>query len=286
MENRRMYKVSCSVGYAMLTFLFLMSLFSVILEMLEEDSVHGQILKALMFVGSLLSAVLLLRKEDLLPATGIRWTAVRVLRTVLTLPVFELIFLSASLIWSGLIAKGDSAADVFPSEGKNLFFLIFTEVFLSALLEEILFRGLILPVFLPFGERTAVALSALLFAFAHWSLIRAVPAFISGLMLGGIYLVTGSIWICIGYHLFNNVCALFLSYLSSGEAPEMIRTFLWSGAALGLICLVCLVFTYDGKKLRGIEAGKEQYRLRDLFSPPMTAAFILYLVQLTVNFNG
>jgi membrane protease YdiL (CAAX protease family) len=84
-----------------------------------------------------------------------------------------------------------------------------TIAIIPAITEEMLFRGIILNGLKNnYSERTAIIVSALLFALWHLNPWQFVPAFIIGLISAFICLRTGSLLLCIYIHLFNN--ALFV----------------------------------------------------------------------------
>lgn len=77
-----------------------------------------------------------------------------------------------------------------------------------ALAEEFLFRGCILSNFLPYGKTGAIVFSALLFSLMHGNFAQFLYTFVAGLVLGIVYIETGSIWTPTFIHLFNNFYSL------------------------------------------------------------------------------
>ena len=88
-------------------------------------------------------------------------------------------------------------------------FTFFTIVIFAPLLEELLFRGILLEGFLK-HMRPGVAIfwSALFFGGIHMIPAQAASAFIAGLFIGWLYWRTRSLWSCMLVHFINN----FLSY--------------------------------------------------------------------------
>lgn len=78
--------------------------------------------------------------------------------------------------------------------------------------EEVLFRGLVQTYFMrKFPTSLAVIISSLLFAMAHGDPTLALPLFVSGLFLGGLYAYTKSLWPPIVLHILNNtVCTILI----------------------------------------------------------------------------
>lgn len=94
-------------------------------------------------------------------------------------------------------------------------FTFFTIVICAPLLEEILFRGIIMDGFLKYkspGE--SIFWSALFFGAIHLIPAQALSAFIAGLFIGWLYWRTRSLWACMFVHFINNLLSygLFLYY--------------------------------------------------------------------------
>lgn len=79
---------------------------------------------------------------------------------------------------------------------------------LAGICEEVLFRG-----FIQKGLRTrlgpwaAIIMAAMMFGFAHISPAKIITTFMIGLWMGYIYQITGSLWMSIATHAFNNALA-------------------------------------------------------------------------------
>lgn len=85
-------------------------------------------------------------------------------------------------------------------------------VLLPAVMEELLFRGVVLHALYPAGEKTAVWICALLFMAAHGSLSQWLPALAAGLLLGAVTFYTGTLRWAVLLHLCNNVIAWLTAY--------------------------------------------------------------------------
>ena len=88
-----------------------------------------------------------------------------------------------------------------------LFFLFITTVFLAPVFEELVFRGVLLPVLVSkVGKISGVLLSALIFALAHLSVGELPPLFVLGIGLGLMRLSSGRLFPCALMHsLWNGV---------------------------------------------------------------------------------
>jgi len=88
----------------------------------------------------------------------------------------------------------------------------------AALSEELFFRGLILDgLYRNYSKRKAIIISAILFGIIHLNPWQFVSAFIMGLIMAWILTESKSIWLCVYFHLFNN-----LLYTITGRNRELI----------------------------------------------------------------
>jgi membrane protease YdiL (CAAX protease family) len=87
-----------------------------------------------------------------------------------------------------------------------------------AICEELLTRGVLARALRPqLGRVLAVAVSALLFAAFHLSLVRFAPTFLLGAVLASITIAADSVWPAVLAHFTNNALAIALS---TGALPE------------------------------------------------------------------
>jgi membrane protease YdiL (CAAX protease family) len=136
--------------------------------------------------------------------------------------------IAAALGWRYLLMRW--GVDVAPQDLINLIagdptgwlarYLLFVAIVLAPLSEELVFRGLALPLFShQAGMAVGVTASALLFALLHMNVHAFVPIFVFGLALGMAYVVTGQLRVPIVMHMaFNGVnLALLL------QSQELLR---------------------------------------------------------------
>lgn len=82
---------------------------------------------------------------------------------------------------------------------------------IAPVIEEMLFRGIILRSFLTnYSVIRAIALSSLLFAVFHLTITQLPVAFIVGCLFGWLYVRTRSLWPSILGHVLYNACAMLL----------------------------------------------------------------------------
>lgn len=108
--------------------------------------------------------------------------------------------------------------EIFASEpyryesNTDIFLYFIMTAILPAIFEEFAFRGVCITVLRPMGTKFAVIASAVLFGLCHVDPLQSVFAFLFGLLIGGAYVATGSIWPGVLLHLFNNSFAVFAEY--------------------------------------------------------------------------
>lgn len=138
-------------------------------------------------------------------------------------PVFLGSAMLANLAVSAIqIAVGrPPAAMMLPEGGWPLFFVFLALCPVAAVGEEYLFRGVLQGLLRPLGGFTAVIGAAVPFALLHGSLAQGAVAFVCGLVLGLCALNTGSIRLCIGLHLINNLLSFIAMYLAQYGDPVL-----------------------------------------------------------------
>lgn len=106
--------------------------------------------------------------------------------------------------------------DFTPPTGGISFFLYFVQITIGAgLLEELFCRGLILGAVKPFGEKTAIFVSAFFFALIHGNFVQIPYAFILGLFYGYVTVRTGSILYSVIFHALSNAISVLLTLTGS-----------------------------------------------------------------------
>ena len=119
---------------------------------------------------------------------------------------------------------------------------------LPAVLEEMVFRGFVLQSLRRHGDGFAVFISALLFGLMHGNIVQVPFAFMVGLVIGWLYVVTDNIWIPILVHFFNNalsVCMEFIAYdMSDYTANWFYSLCIYGLAFVGGVALLSLILFY------------------------------------------
>ena len=108
-----------------------------------------------------------------------------------------------------------------PSEGRGLgrgVWACFTAVISSAVLEELLCRGLIFETFHKrWGVKTSILFSSLFFGLIHLDPATAIIAVVAGMIFGVLYVRTSSLYTTIIIHSVNNAMAFALICFGVGD---------------------------------------------------------------------
>ena len=126
-------------------------------------------------------------------------------------------------ILSGIITFKNPSEPILPDGPYGLLLSVFAMAVFPALLEEFLFRGVIMGSLLKFGKPFAIFVSSLLFGLVHQNLVQIPFAFLVGLVLAFVVLETGSIWAGVIVHFLNNFIATILQILTNKYSEKVIN---------------------------------------------------------------
>ena len=125
---------------------------------------------------------------------------------------------------------------------------IISTAIVPAVSEELLFRGLILAALLPYGKKTAIFGSAVMFAIMHQNFAQTIYTFGMGIVLATIVIETKSIWGAMLLHFLNNlfsVATSAISYVYPPTKAEFIsNVMVLVVLAVGALCLIILICKY------------------------------------------
>lgn len=223
-------------------------------------------------------AALLLRR---LPAAAPEKGSIRARHFFAFLPILFLCSFVGSQLSQWLVAL---LADAFGLQtGSALGTLLLTHplvmVFIllvaAPLCEEWFFRKLLLDRACIYGEKLAIFVSALLFAFYHTSIYQFFYAFFVGLIFGYLYLRTGRLWVTALMHaIYNLVCiilpyvmlrfGIFAAFMEAETVDEQIAVILANPVGAAVACVygfICLGLLIGGCLLLG------KYRKKVFFKP-------------------
>ncbi|HEY4799303.1 MAG TPA: CPBP family intramembrane glutamic endopeptidase, partial [Bacteroidia bacterium] len=94
---------------------------------------------------------------------------------------------------------------------------------LAAVGEELLFRGTIQTIFIEWmkNKHVAIIVTSILFSALHAQFYGFLPRMLLGVVLGYLYLWSGSLWLSMLFHFLNNGIAVLFSYLiGKGKIDE------------------------------------------------------------------
>lgn len=156
------------------------------------------------------------------------------------------------------------------------------ELLLFALLpgvcEEIFFRGGLMGAWERRGTRQALAITSVLFALLHGSIMGLPLQLVMGFVLGYMVLLSDSLFVGMTYHIAHNAAILFLSYLSrdtaglSGQFLTLadsirgtigftaltIQTILWTAVYAGFLTLFVRILKKRGAEVDKIVEGDKE----------------------------
>lgn len=166
---------------------------------------------------------------------------------------FRIIFDNSMTLWITNIPMPEFINDAFEELAISPIILILSVLVIAPIYEEIVFRGILLKgMAKKINPTLALVVSAFFFALVHMNIPQGINAFLLGLVIGFIYLNTGSIYLCMFAHFTNNFLALSLSSLFSligGEYALEIHSMFFF---LGIILLVIASTGYSKNKIQDV----------------------------------
>ena len=193
-----------------------------------------------------------------------------------------------SSIFEDMGASVPEMPDMLEHTPQGLLLYIFTIAVLPALIEELLFRGYVMQALRAHGDWFAVTVSALLFGLMHGNVEQIPFAFIVGLALGWLLVMTDNIWLCVAVHFANNAVSCLSEYLTAGMSDAAVGAFsaviVYGIAAIGLIALAVLAARrselFRSLPRKSLLTGGE--RMGTLLTAPVFLIGVLIMIALTV----
>ena len=129
------------------------------------------------------------------------------------------------------------------SAGSDSFSMFLYMCVLAPISEELLCRGLVQRILMPWGKRLAILGSAFLFSLFHGNVIQAPYAFVAGLVLGYVAAEYSIGWAMVLHMINNLVVGDMMTRLTAGMNEMAAAMLVWSipllcglGAVITLIC--------------------------------------------------
>ena len=217
--------------------------------------------------------------------------------------VTNLVGNAINLVTDAIFGSSSSAEATELILESPLYLTVIFAVVIGPIVEEAMFRGILLPRLLPFGEGFAILTSALLFGLFHTNFEQFFYAFSIGLIFGVVMSKTGRLRYTVFLHMalnfFGTIPSAIIMRQSERlgltemdeaailESPEAILTLLFSsGYSLLLFAFVIIGLFFLGKHLKAMrprpaEAPIPKDERRYL---PVSVGGILYLLTLLVLF--
>lgn len=190
------------------------------------------------------------------------------------------------LIYSSLLGAGGVTIPEpdFNLPANNTFMLV---LFLSyvcvigPILEEVIFRGIILKTMQKYGNFTAVITTSILFAMFHLNLVQFAQPILIGIILGFVTIKSDSIIPAIFIHIFNNSIVFFMSELLANQNTvtliiSMIYTF------GGVIMLIIFLKNYGLEFIRLSKENtvllKMHEKIKSAFSSKWFLIYLLFYI--------
>ncbi len=162
---------------------------------------------------------------------------------------FRLAYDNSLIYLVNMIPMPDFINQAFEELAISPVILMLSVAVIAPIYEEVIFRGILLKGMAnKVDPKLALIFSALFFALVHMNIPQGINAFLLGLIIGAIYLNTGSIYLCIFAHFINNSLGITISgafQSIGGKYAIVIR-----GAAfiLGIIILIATYTWYKRNK--------------------------------------
>ena len=122
-------------------------------------------------------------------------------------------------------------------ENESFWEAFFLTALSASLIEELLFRGLILYGFLlNYSKKKAILFSAILFACMHFNPWSFFNNFLIGLLLAWWVIRTGSLWPSLFGHVFHNGLVVFISYFNMDAFINNLQS--WWLIVSGLLLMI------------------------------------------------
>lgn len=149
---------------------------------------------------------------------------------------------------------GDNPSGVF---GFLLSFI--ATAIVPALVEEFACRGIVLGMLKKYGEVFAIIVSSIVFGVMHGNLDQMPFAIMVGLILGYIYVKSGSIWVSVAVHCANNAISVIFSYLEnavSTNTQNLIYILYLAASMLAAILGVYILAKKHSAEIYSLEKGE------------------------------
>lgn len=239
-------------GFACVCFIILQLIFSLLIQVFRE-SILGHawlyyiaqfLVEAVFIVASLIVSAS--RNVEFVKATTynkkLDWRVALLCVAVSAICIFGFSSLTNVFVYSLQKLGYSSAIGSMSIPNFGIYILyVFLMCVVPAVFEETLFRATILNGLREKGKTYAILMSALIFMLMHGGPDQTVHQFILGVILGYVFVYTGSIWATVLIHFLNNFYAVTAIYIMNnlsmnGGATEVVEELpSWGSLAITLV---------------------------------------------------
>lgn len=194
----------------------------------------------------------------------------------------EVFCIAAATVYLGNIAGvavttalGGSIDIIGDSLGGDAFLTFVVTVAVAPVVEEMIFRKMLIPRLLPFGERTAVIFSALAFALMHGNFLQFFYALGFGVLCGYIFVRTGRAVYTVALHIIINIFGGIIPSLLNRDG---VRFYIYIAAVLAVAVVGTVLLCRRIPKLRldAPEKGGVVWKSRNLlYLNPFSLAYLV-----------
>ena len=170
------------------------------------------------------------------------------------------------------------------NSAQNVILLIYV-CLLGPVLEETLFRGLILQSLRPWGDKLAIIVSGVLFGLMHMNLLQGIPAALLGMFFAFVAVKTGSIVPTVLLHILYNSTTMILA-LCGLETNEALTTgyYIFLGVMIAVSIILILIHRIPFRSISkeaapNIQEPEHPYRVVFLQSAAFWVMVALFVVS-------
>ena len=178
--------------------------------------------------------------------------------------------------------------EALPEGALGVAVLLLRSAIVPAIVEECVFRGVILQSLRRFGDWFAIVCTAVLFGLTHANMTQVPFAVIAGVALGYCAVVTGSLRTGIIVHFLNNLVSVITVLVQNtggdGAALVVSNAVIYGGIVLGGVAIA--VYASKNRwflRLRPGVYGNIRKKGRSLFLAPVLLVAVLWLLWYTLN---
>lgn len=169
----------------------------------------------------------------------------------------------------------------------DIFMSFIASAAIAPLVEEFIFRGVIMQPLRRYGDRFAIIASAAVFGLAHVRVTNIVFAFVSGIIIGCAVVYSRSIWVGIIIHALNNAFSTLFIEIDNVAPDAVNMIYLYVCIALAVVGIVAFI-AYGKKYGLRMRCDESSLGVRKKFvgfflTVPMVLTIIYYLTNIIRN---